>query len=312
MILIDFDTVHRLTAVKDLIQPLRHAFASTAVSPERMHLELGPADGERTVLLMPSWRPQSAVGVKIVAIFPDNAQRALPTVNATYVLMSWETGQPLAIIDGRALTLLRTAAVSAVAADILAPPQARSLLMVGTGAMAPYLIEAHLAIRNYTSVSIWGRDQHKAADVARRLEPRGWRIGVAADLQSAVRDADVISCATLAERPLIEGAWLKPVSHLDLVGSFTPGMREADDDCLRGAFVAIDTEAGLLKSGDLIKPLARGVITRDTVHSLGDLVSSRVRNKQGNRTVFKSVGVAHADLASAQEIFGRYIDQVGR
>jgi len=303
---IDFDTVHRLASVGSLVEPLRRAFVSQAVSPDRAHYELGALDRPRTLLLMPAWRRNGDIGVKIVTVFPDNADRGLPSVNAAYVLFSGQTGQPRAWIDGRALTLIRTAAVSALAADLLAPAIPEVLLMVGTGALSRYFIEGHLAVRKYRSVLIWGRDPHKAAAVARDLGARGWPVKAAIDLAAAARSADVISCATLAEQPLIKGRWLKSRCHLDLVGSFTPDMREADDDCMRGAFIAVDTPNALTGSGDLSQPLARGVIAKDDISLLSDLIAAKSAAPRPHKTVFKSVGAAHADLAVAEYLFERH------
>src|ERR1700693_745563 len=201
MIHIDFDTVLRLASVGSLVEPLRRAFVSRAVSPERAQYDLDARDQPRTLLLMPSWQLDGNIGVKIATVFPDNADRGLPSVNAAYLLLSGQTGQPRAWIDGRALTLIRTAAVSALAADLLAPATPEVLLMVGTGALSRYLVEGHRAVRTYPSILVWGRDPQKAAAVARDLNGRGWPVRAAADLETAVRSADVISCATLAEQP---------------------------------------------------------------------------------------------------------------
>jgi alanine dehydrogenase len=304
MIVIDFDAVHRLATVGSLVEPLRRAFLSHAVSPERLHYDLDAGNQPRTLLLMPSWRPDGDIGVKIATIFPHNAHRELPSVNAAYLLLSGQTGQPRAWIDGRALTLIRTAAVSALAADLLAPATPHVLLMVGTGALSRYLVEGHLAVRQYRSVLIWGRDPQKAAAVVRDLGARGWPVRVATDLETAARSADAISCATLAERPLIKGVWLKSNCHLDLVGSFKPTMREGDDECMRGALIAVDTRSALKESGDLIDPLARGVIATDDISLLGDLIAARPATPT-LKTVFKSVGVAHADLAVAEQLYER-------
>lgn len=306
MIQINFDAVHRLAAVGDLVEPLRCVFTSRAVSPQRAHYDLASPHGPRTLLLMPSWRPGGDIGVKIVTVFPDNAERHLPSVNAAYLLFSGQTGEPRAWIDGRALTLLRTAAVSALTADLLAPAAPERLLMVGTGALSRYLIEGHLAVRKYPSVFVWGRDRRKAAAVASDLTARGWPVRVANDLESAARSADVISCATLAEQPLIHGVWLKSTCHLDLVGSYKPEMREADDDCMRGAFVVVDTLAALQESGDLIDPVARHVIDHGAICLLDDLAARREKTPRSSKTVFKSVGVAHADLATAEYLYRRH------
>jgi ornithine cyclodeaminase/alanine dehydrogenase-like protein (mu-crystallin family) len=305
MIHIDFDAVHRLADVGSLVEPLRRAFLSHAVAPERAQYDLATPHRPGTLLLMPSWQPDGDLGVKIVTVFPDNAHRGLPTVNAAYVLLSGETGESLAWIDGRALTLVRTAAVSALAADLLAPAAPEVLLVVGTGALSRYFVEGHRAVRRYRSILIWGRDPSKAAAAARDLGARGWPVRAVADLESAARSADVISCVTLAEQPLIHGAWLKAECHLDLVGSFKPAMREVDDDCLRGAFIAVDTLAALKESGDLIGPLARNVVAQENISLFGALLASKAPVPRPRRTVFKSVGVAHADLAVARQLFER-------
>src|ERR1700722_5469941 len=302
---IDFDTVHRLATVGSLVEPLRRAFVSQAVSPERAHYEVGAVDRPRALLLMPAWQPDGDIGVKIVTVFPDNADRGLPSVNAAYLLLSGQTGQPRAWIDGRALTLIRTAAVSALAADLLAPATPEVLLMVGTGALSRYFVEGHLAVREYRSVLIWGRDSHKADAVVRDLSARGWPVTAAPDLEAAAQSADVISCATLGQQPLIRGRWLKSQCHLDLVGSFRPNMREADDDCMRGAFITVDTPGALEASGDLSEPLARGVMKSDGIALLGELIAAGPAAPRPQRTVFKSVGVALADLAVAQQLVER-------
>jgi len=305
MIYIDFDTVHQLASVGSLVEPLRRAFVSPAIAPERAHYDLAAPNNPRTLLIMPSWQPDGDIGVKIATVFPNNARRGFPSVNATYVLLSGQTGEPRAWIDGRALTLIRTAAVSALAADLLAPAASEVLLVVGTGALSRYFVEGHRAVRRYQSILIWGRDPSKAAAVARDLGAGGWPVRAVADLESAARSADVISCVTMAEQPLIHGAWLKAECHLDLVGSFKPAMREVDDDCLRGAFIAVDTLAALKESGDLIGPLARNVVAQEDISLLGALLASKAPVPRPCRTVFKSVGVAHADLAVARQLFDR-------
>jgi alanine dehydrogenase len=306
LIHIDFDAVHRLATVGSLVEPMRRAFRSPAVTPARVHHDLDTLNPPRTLLLMPAWQPAGDIGIKIATIFPGNAARGLPSVNAAYLLLSGQTGQPRALIDGRALTLLRTAAVSALAADLLAPRMPGTLLMVGTGALSRYLVEGHLAVRKYQSVLIWGRDPKKAAAVARDLHDRGWPVRSAHDLEAAARSADVISCATLAERPLIKGLWLKSVRHLDLVGSFNPAMRETDDECLRDAFIAVDTPAAMQESGDLIQPLTNGIVEKMNIALLNDLVARKATAPRAAKSVFKSVGVAHADLAAAEQLIARH------
>src|ERR1700733_3577841 len=206
---IDFAAVHRLASVGSLVEPLRRAFVSPAIAPERAHYDLAAPNNPRTLLLMPAWQPDGDIGVKIATVFPDNARRGFPSVNAAYVLLSGQTGEPRAWIDGRALTLIRTAAVSALAADLLAPAAPEGLLMVGTGALSRYFVEGHLPARPYRSVLVWGRDSRKADAVVRDLSARGWPVTAAPDLEAAARSADVISCVPLAQQPPTGGRWLQ-------------------------------------------------------------------------------------------------------
>jgi ornithine cyclodeaminase len=247
----------------------------------------------------------AAIGVKITTVFPENPERGHPSIAEAYLLLAWLTGEPRALIDGRALTLLRTAAVSALAADFLAPANPEVLLMVGTGALSRYLIEGHLAVRSYRSILIWGRNPRKAETIATELRARGLPVCAQNDLEKMTRSADVISCATMSDTALIKGAWLKSKAHLDLVGSFRPTMREADDECFRRAFIVIDTLNATTESGDLIGPLGNGTIDKSQVALLKNLIEQKVEAPLAHHTVFKSVGVALADLAAAEYLFGR-------
>jgi alanine dehydrogenase len=304
MIHLDYDAVMSLGGVAKLVAPLRPAFAAVTLTPARHHHELD-AEGRRTLLLMPAWRGANALGVKISTVFNDNPSQGFPAITGLYLLLSAQNGSVSATIDGRALTLLRTAAVSALAAELLAPSDAGSLLMVGTGALAPFLIEAHASVRPYRRIEVWGRDLTKAHEVTRKLKSAGIEAHAVEDLESAVRSADVISCATNATEALIRGAWLKERVHLDLVGSYKPGMREADEDCLRGAAIVVDTLDALRESGDLLGPIKSKTVDADQVDTLGAaLIKAEFRASA--RTVFKSVGTALADLAAAEYLCAEY------
>lgn len=304
MIQLDFAQLHELASVTDLIEPVRLAFLAGATVPPRLHYDVGKEAGAATLLVMPSWRAGDLLGIKVATVFRDNPAQGLPSVNGQYLLLNGQTGEFLAALDGRALTLLRTAAVSALAAKLLAPRDPQTLLLVGTGALIPYLARGHTAVRQYASINVWGRDKAKAAATVAELERSGLSARVAEDLESAVRSADVISCATMSEKPLVLGRWLKPTTHLDLVGGYRPVMREADDDCVRDAFIATDTLAALEECGDLRVPIETGVVDAATVIPLERLVRDNALQPTGS-TVFKSVGVALADLAAAQWIVER-------
>lgn len=294
-----------LAAVLDdraLIDCLREAFREGAEAPMRQHHAVPAPGGNGTLLLMPAWQPGQALGVKVVTVFPDNASRGLSAVQGSYLLLDGETGRPRALLDGTMLTRRRTAAASALAATYLARADSASLVMVGTGSLAPHLVGAHAAARPIREVRVWGRSRDKATALAARLDRPGLRVAPAGDLEAAVRAADIVSCATLAGEPLVRGAWLRPGTHLDLVGGFTPAMREADDEAVRRSRVFVDTQAALHEAGDIAQPLRAGLLRPDDVADLFDLVRGRRPGRQGEAeiTLFKSVGTALEDLAAAR------------
>lgn len=288
-----------------LIERLRQSFRAEVQVPLRHHHTVptyGADDG--TLLLMPAWETGRSIGIKVVTVFPDNAAKDLPAVQGVYLLLDGKTGVPQALIDGQALTKRRTAAASALAASYLAKPDAERLLVVGTGALAPELVEAYAAVRPIRHVLVWGRNMEKAKRVVSRFHRPKFRIEATADLEGAVRGADIITCATLSKEPLIRGEWLQPGQHLDLIGGFTPEMREADDDCIRRSRVFVDTREGACKeAGDIVQPMAAGILTPDDI--AGDLYDLTRGERAGRRyydqiTLFKSVGTALEDLCAAQ------------
>jgi len=242
-------------------------------------------------------------------VMPGAAARGAETVAATYLLLDRSTGKPRALLDGEALTLRRTAAASALAARYLARADAATLLVIGTGKLAPFMAKAHCALRPALArVFIWGRSRERALEVVRQLGAEGVPVELANDLETAVRSADLISCATTAQTPILRGAWLAPGAHVDLVGGFTHAMREADDETIVRARVVVDTyEGALAEAGDLTVPLGCGVITRDhVVAELRELVRGerRGRTRDDEITLFKSVGTALEDLAAAELVAG--------
>jgi ornithine cyclodeaminase len=266
-------------------------------------------EGDATVLVMPAWTESGErfLGCKLVTVFPGNAARGQPSLYGSYLLFSGETGEPLAVMDGRTLTAWRTACASALAARYLARADASHLVMVGAGTLAPYLVRAHMSVRPITKVTLWNRTRSRAVQTAFALATGGTEVEVADDLETAVTSADIVSCATLSEKPLLRGAWLKKGTHVDLVGGFTPKMREADDEVVKRARVYVDTRAGAMKeAGDIVQPLRRKVIAKEDV--AGDLFDLCRGNAKGRRrkdeiTLFKSVGTAVEDLAAAMLVW---------
>ena len=290
---------------RPLVEKLRQAFRGDIEVPLRHHHTVPTYDdNDATLLVMPAWQTGRHIGVKIVTVFPDNPRKSLPSIMGAYLLSDGKTGAPLALIDGPSLTVRRTACASALAAHYLARQDSERLLMVGTGALAPHLILAHAAVRPISTVLIWGRNREKARRLAQRLDRPKLRVAPTEDLEGAARGAHVISCATMAERPLIQGAWLQPGTHLDLVGAFKATMRECDDEAVLRARLFVDTRDGALtEGGDIAQPLQAGLITEDDI--AGDLFDLTRGDRAGRRfydqiTLFKSVGTAIEDLAAAQ------------
>ena len=286
-----------------LIEALREMFRAGAAAPLR-HRHAIPLDGqpEATLLLMPAWNPAGLGGVKVVNVNPGNAAIGMAAVSSSYLLFDAGTGRHLAILDGDEITNRRTAAAAALAASYLARADARRLLVVGAGRVASNLADAFRAVRPIEEVAVWDIDADLADTLVRRLNDGGLRAAVAPDLEAAVAGADIVSCATLATEPLIRGAWLRPGQHLDLIGSFRPDMREADDDAVRRARVYIDTEGALKESGDLIDPIGSGALSEERI--AGDLFglcrgSAAGRGDEREITLFKATGTALSDLAAA-------------
>lgn len=287
-----------------LIAHLKQAHRQPPPAVERVLMQdRSDAGTDNAMLVWPAWQHGGHLGAKVVTMFPDN--RELPGVQGVYLLFDGNTGAPQAVIDGTELTYWKTAADAALGADLLARADATRLLMVGAGALAPYLIRAYQAIRpGLRQVQIWNRTQHKADQVAAGV--RGTPAHSVTDLQAAAREADIICCATSSLEPLVHGAWLRPGTHLDLIGGFTPAMRETDDDAVRRSMLFVDSRWFTTDHvGDLTQPLARGVIQR--AHVLADLFELCVGSHAGRTdaaqiTLCKYGGGAHLDLMAAQYI----------
>jgi ornithine cyclodeaminase len=293
-----------------LIDAVSEAFRGGFHAPPRHHHEIErPGKPAATALLMPAWTTSAGVGdflgAKVVNVFPGNAARGLPTVSGLYVLQSGVTGEALATMDGTRLTLWRTAAASALAARHLARSDAKNLLIVGAGALAPFLARAHASQRSIETIAVWNHRPEGARRLAERLIAQGFRATAAERLEDAAREADIISCATLSPTPLIAGAWLKAGQHLDLVGAFSMRMREADDAALKRARVFVDAEAALSEGGDVALALKSGALMRADV--VGDLAAltrgAPGRGGSDEITLFKSVGAAIEDLAAAMLVW---------
>ncbi len=314
-IFIDQAFIEANTNFADLVYGLQMGFSNNdMLTPERHHHDFPnkQSGADTTMLLMPAWQDGADAGVKVVTLSPNNFKLNLPSIQGTYLYLDAESGVVKAILDAKSLTNKRTAAASALASSFLSNPSSKTLLMIGTGALSPELIRAHSAVRPIEEVLIWGRNSSKAEQVKEILSKESYAIEVVEDLESAIPKADIISTATLSETPLIHGAYLKAGQHIDLVGSFKPHMREADDEVLRQAKVFADVKSmAIQESGDLKIPLEQGVISMD--HILGDLfdlcqTKDFFERKSSDITLFKSVGYALEDLVAARYYYKKWTD----
>ena len=262
-------------------------------------------------LTLPAWQRDRAIGAKLVSVFPDNEHNGsgLPSVQAVYVLFDGKDGRPVATIDGTALTLRKTAGDSAVGAHYLAAQNAKTMLMVGAGAMAPHLIMAHLSVRpSIREVLVWNRTAARAETLVAQLDIAGVAISASSDIENAARAADIISCATMATEPLIKGEWLKPGAHLDLVGSYTPEMHECDEEAIRRSSIFVDSMWSALDDcGEMTSALASGLITREDICADNFRLARSEhsgRTSDEEITLYKNGGGGHLDLMVAQHLCG--------
>jgi ornithine cyclodeaminase len=308
MLVLDAAAVRARAPLPKLIACLREAFLGGYVVPPRQVIDASGGAGKRLLLVMPAFDAKGAGAVKLSTVSPSNAAQGLPTIQAAIVVFS-ETGAPIALLDGASVTQLRTAAASALASEYLSRADSAHLVVIGTGALAPYMAAAHCAVRPIARISVCGRRQERATatvNAIRALVSQHIELSVASSVEDAVATADIVTCATSSAIPVLLGRWLRRGVFVDLVGSFSPARREADDDVVMRSRIFVDTfEGALAEAGDLLEPLARGVLSRERIEGeLADLVRGRVagRTDDDELTLFKSVGTAIEDLAAAQMI----------
>jgi len=308
----DIESVLDHAGTIDLMRRVFHAFAEDKVSlPDRVSLE--GADPGDAVLVMPAAVPEvRGLGAKLISIFPSNAARGLPTISSQVILLDAQTGVVRAALDGASITELRTSAVSALATDILARKDAHRLTVFGAGVQARNHIQAIMTVRKLDQVSICSRTAEKARDLARTitsLTGGSCRCEAVADTSEAVRTADIIVTATTSVQPVFDGSLLQEGTHVNAIGSFKPHVRELDDATVTRSRIFVDIPSHALReAGDLMDPIARGVIGEDAVLAgLGELVTGRHpgRTMESEITLFKSVGAAMEDIIVAAAVCDR-------
>ncbi|MGH2730600.1 MAG: ornithine cyclodeaminase family protein [Actinomycetota bacterium] len=300
---IDASELTRLLPVVEAIDVLQESFGARQlpVAPPRSHVEVEGG----TLLLMPA-SGDEGVGVKLVTVAPSNPARGLPFINAVYVLFAAGSLEPLAIVEGNALTALRTSAVSGLATKWLARPDARHLVVFGAGTQAVAHLDAMVAVRAIDTVRVVSRTRARAE----ALVERALRMNINAEVAraNAVADADIVCTCTTSTTPLFDGSLVPAGAHVNAVGAFEPHARELDDALIERSRIVVETRAAALaEAGDLLLPIGSGVIQEsDIVADLAEVVAgAEVRRGPEDVTVFKSVGVAFEDLVVARAALDR-------
>lgn len=304
----DAKLVHQLLDYPSLVEALAESHKNDVDPASSVMLQQPTPTGDTSYFLaLAAWQKGKALGAKLVTLFPDNEHNTsgLPSVQGVYLLFDGANGKLSACIDGTALTLRKTAADSALGTRLLANPKPTNMLMVGAGALAPHLIEAHRSMRpSIKQVLIWNRTPKRAQNLANTLKLDGVRVKATTDLELATRNADLISCATMATEPLIKGAWLKSGAHLDLVGSFREDMHECDEVAMvRGSVFTDSSWSATRDCGEITSAIANGALKpSDILANNFTLIRGEHlgRSDLNEITVFKNGGGGHLDLMVAQ------------
>ena len=314
MLLITAEQVHEICQYPDLVNALKESHKQAPADLKDMLMtsvqpELEP---DNHMLIRAAWSHGNALGLKTAAVFPSNRTRStLPVIHAAYTLFDGQTGVPAATIDGTSLTYYKTAGDSALGGKLLARKGISRMAMIGAGAMAPHLIRAHCEIQEtIREVVIWNRTESKARELAQSLNIPSVSIQATDDLESAVRQAELLSSATMTTDPIIRGEWLSDGTHLDLIGAFTIEMREVDDEAIHRSRVFVDSRKTTIgEIGEITIPIETGVMSEsDVLADLYQLCSGTARGRDSDNeiTLFKNGGGGHLDLMTAQFIFDSF------
>lgn len=309
---IDGDTIRRSVAIADLLDAVEAAYRDVAGGRDRSPLRshVGLADG--SLLLMPGVREGGAgASVKLVTVMPGNPALGLPTIHALVVWFDAGIGRPVAILDGGTITAMRTGAASGVATRLLARSDAETLAVIGAGAQAAWQIRAVLAARPILRVAVYSRDPERREAFARRMaDETGIDVEPVPNAETAVRDADVICCATTSSEPVFDAAWVRHGAHVNGIGAYRLGMVELPPELFgRAAIVAIDShEASMAEAGDVVAAIAQGFVSEADLVEIGTVARDWAATRDPDAiTVFKSVGLAIQDVAAAELVVARVI-----
>ncbi len=288
-----------------LVEALAQGLQQFAQTPARSFFS--PNQDASCVMIMPAWRPHQMMGVKLVSVWPENNAKGESAVSAVYVVISCLDGRPLAVLDGTELTLRRTAAAAALAAKRLARENSETLAVLGTGSLSVPLVQAHTDTMRFKNVLVWGRQFHKTQRVVKQLKELGIEVRAMGDLEETLALSDVVAVATTATEPFLKADWVKPGTHISLVGAFTPQMAEAEPVLMARSQLFADCRASVLeKGGEVFQAIKQGlVLDSDIIADLAELTAQSDRNWRHDGqaiTVFKSVGFALLDLIAAEVV----------
>lgn len=309
---LDADAIRGAVPVADLLDAVEAAYRDVAAgrdrSPLRSHVALDAGD----LLLMPGVREGGVgISVKLVTIVPGNAARGMPTLHAVVVWLDAATGQPLALMDGAAITAMRTGAASGVATRLLARPDSETLAVIGAGGQAEWQLRAVVAARPIRRVLVHARSPESRARFAERMtEAIGIPVEAAGSAAAAVGEADVVCCATTSTEPVFDAAWLRPGTHVNGIGAFRLEMVELPPELFaRAALVAVDSRAAAMaEAGDVVAAIERGLLAEAQLVELGTIGREWVESREPDAiTAFKSVGLAIQDVAAAELIARRLL-----
>jgi thiomorpholine-carboxylate dehydrogenase len=289
---LDEEQVRQHLRMEELIPAMEKALIDFSVGkvtqPVRSVITVDPPGG--FFGMMPALTPEG-LGIKIVTFYATNAERGIPTHMATIFLVDPQTGAPLAVMDGRLITEMRTAAVSAAATKLLASPDAKVLAILGSGVQARSHVEALRLVRNFEEVRVWSRTAMHAKRFANEISAKA----MAAEL--AVRDADVVVTATNSKTPVLKGSSLRPGCHVNAVGACRPDWREVDNEVMTNVVFVDSREAAMKESGDIVLSGAK------IYAELGEALAGKVPSRANETTVFKSLGMAVEDIAAALLVY---------
>ena len=306
MLIVDAETVERSLPYPGLVAALREAHRSPLPPQVRTVVSADPSGRGNDFLALTAWAPDDMIAAKLVTVFPGNLSRttAGPSVQGLVVLFDGDDGSVRLVADGAAMTFRKTAADSALGVQLLSREDSEVLLVVGAGGLAPHVIRSHTSVRPaIREVLIWNRTPARARALAEANQLEGVRITAVAELDEACVRADIITAVTMSPVPLLRGELLRPSTHVDLIGSYTPEMREADDETVRRSAVFVDTREDMRRTGDICQPLDSGVLVESDIRGdLFQLCSGAVagRSDAADITLFKNVGGAHLDLFTAR------------